>query len=396
MRNEKLKIKNEELEEFDKVEPSCSFPISHSSFFIDLQWFAAEEEGRTEEPTETKIRKAREEGRVVKSQELIGAIGLLLPAMALLFMAPYMLRTCAEMIRFFFLRIAEIDPVKDRIIFAVFLNYFVKLALPLLIVAMAAGIFSNVVQIGFLFTTKPLEFKIDKIIPNFSAYFSKTLFSTNGVFNFFKSIIKMVIIGGVAFFLIRHDINKLANLQTADLFLSVRTIATLAVKMIIFSAILLLVLSIPDYMFQRSQFRESLKMSRQEIVEERKEDEGDPQIKQRLRKRMQEIMSTKIRESVPKADIVITNPTHFAVALQFDKWMGAMRVLIKGEDETALRIKKIAYEYNIDVVENKPLARALYAEVEIGDVVPEKFWRIISEVIQSVKSLDEINRMVGR
>ncbi|GHU39975.1 flagellar biosynthesis protein FlhB [Spirochaetia bacterium] len=396
MRNEKLKIKNEELEEFDKAEPSCPFPISHSSFFIDLQWFAAEEEGRTEEPTETKIRKAREEGRVVKSQELIGAIGLLLPAMALLFMAPYMLRTCAEMIRFFFLRIAEIDPVKDRIIFAVFLNYFVKLALPLLIVAMVAGIFSNVVQIGFLFTTKPLEFKIDKIIPNFSAYFSKTLFSTNGVFNFFKSIIKMIIIGGVAFFLIRHDINKLANLQTADLFLSVRTIATLAVKMIIFSAILLLVLSIPDYMFQRSQFRESLKMSRQEIVEERKEDEGDPQIKQRLRKRMQEIMSTKIRESVPKADIVITNPTHFAVALQFDKWMGAMRVLIKGEDETALRIKKIAYEYNIDVVENKPLARALYAEVEIGDVVPEKFWRIISEVIQSVKSLDEINRMVGR
>ncbi|MDR2659237.1 MAG: flagellar biosynthesis protein FlhB [Spirochaetaceae bacterium] len=364
--------------------------------FIDLQWFAAEDEGRTEEPTETKLRKAREdEGRVAKSQDLVGAIGLLLPALAILFLAPYLLRNCVEMIRFFFLRSAELDPVKDRIVFGVFLSYFARLALPLLVIALAAALFSNIIQVGFVFTTKPLGFKFERIVPNFGAYFQKTLFSMNSLFNFFKSIAKMVIVGGVAFFLIRSDIEKLANLHTAELYLAVTTIAGLAIRMLIFTALLLLLLSIPDYMFQRAQFRESLKMSRQEIVEERKQDEGDPRIKQRLRRRMQELLAVKIRDELPKADVVITNPTHFAVALQYNRSLEGPRVLVKGEDELALRIKHLAAELNVPVVENKPLARALYAEVEIGDYVPVKYWAVIAEILKRVKSMDEYRRLAG-
>ena len=373
--------------------PLCGLP---PPFFIDLQWFAAEDEGRTEEPTETKIRKAREEeGRVAKSQDLIGAIGLLIPALAILFLAPYLLRNCMDMVRFYFLRAAELDPGRDMIIFGVFLSYFARLALPLLGIALAAALFSNIIQVGFVFTTKPLGFKFERVLPNFGAYFQKTLFSTNSLFNFLKSIVKMAIVGGVAFFLIRSDIEKLANMQSAELYLSVTTVAGLAIRLLIFTALLLLLLSIPDYMFQRSQFRESLKMSRQEVIEERKQDEGDPRIKQRLRRRMQELLAVKIREELPKADVVITNPTHFAVALQYNRSLEGPRVLVKGEDEFALRIKRLAAELNVPVVENKPLARALYAEVEIGDYVPVKYWALIAEILKRVKSLDEYRRLAG-
>ncbi|MDR1363232.1 MAG: flagellar biosynthesis protein FlhB [Spirochaetaceae bacterium] len=372
--------------QFDKLKP----------YHIDLQWFAAEDEGRTEEPTETKLKKAREdEGRVAKSQDLVAAIGLLLPALAILFLSPYLLRNCVEMIRFFFLRAVELDPTKDRIIFGVFLSYFTRLILPLLGVALAAALFSNIIQVGFVFTTKPLGFKFERIIPNFGAYFKKTLFSTNSLFNFFKSITKMAIVGGVAFFLIRSDIEKLANLQTAELYLSITTIAGLAIRMLIFTALLLLLLSIPDYMFQRAQFRESLKMSKQEIIEERKQDEGDPRIKQRLRRRMRELLAVKIREELPKADVVITNPTHFAVALQYNRSLEGPRVLVKGEDELALRIKHLAAELHIPVVENKPLARALYAEVEAGDYVPIKYWAVVAEILKRVKTMDEYRRLAG-
>ncbi|MDR3356861.1 MAG: flagellar biosynthesis protein FlhB [Spirochaetaceae bacterium] len=364
---------------------------------IDLQWFAAEDEGRTEEPTETKIRKAREEeGRVAKSQDLVGAIGLLIPALAILFLAPYLLRNCVEMVRFYFLRAAELDPGRDGgIVFGVFLSYFARLALPLLGIALAASLFSNIIQVGFVFTTKPLGFKFERVIPNLGAYFRKTLFSANSLFNFFKSIFKMAAVGGVAFFLIRSDIEKLANLQTAELYLSVTTVASLAVRLLIFTALLLLLLSIPDYMFQRAQFRESLKMSRQEVIEERKQDEGDPRIKQRLRRRMQELLAVKIREELPKADVVITNPTHFAVALQYNRSLEGPRVLVKGEDELALRIRRLAIELEVPVVENKPLARALYTEVEIGDYVPVKYWAVVAEILKRVKTIDEYRRLAG-
>jgi flagellar biosynthetic protein FlhB len=361
--------------------------------FIDLQWFAAEEEGRTEEPTETKIRKAREEeGRVVKSQELVGAVGLLLPALAILIMAPYLLRTFVEMLRFFLSRITEFDPSNDQRIFGVFLMYFVRLALPILAVALVAGLFSNIAQVGFLWTTKPMGFKFSRVIPNFAQYFSKTVFSMNGIFNFFKSIAKMAIIGFTAYFIIKGGIEKILSLENASVYLSLTTIATLAIKLLIAAALLLLVLSIPDYMFQRWQYRQSLKMSLQEVKEERKMDEGDPQIKARLRARMRQLLSQNIAANVPKADVVITNPTHYAVALEYNRSLIGPRVIAKGEDELAQLIKRIATENNVPIVENKPLARALYAEVEVGELVPREHWEIVAAIIMRVQTIDQIHR----
>jgi flagellar biosynthetic protein FlhB len=375
---------------------SASFPHEGrltEALLIDLQWFAAEDEGRTEEPSEYKIQRTREEeGRVAKSQELIGALCLLFPALLLVFLAPYMLRTCVEMLRFFLLRAAELDPVRDRMIAGVFFLYFVRLALPLVSVAMAAAIFSNLIQTGFIFTTKPLVPDFTKIIPRFGQYFQRTLFSSEGLFNFFKSIVKMALIGLVAFFLIRGDIEKLTNLQTAGLWLGLSAVSTLAAKMLIISALLLLLLSIPDYMFQRWRYRESLKMSREEVKEERKMYEGDPYVRSRIRARMRELMTQNMAVNVPKADVVITNPTHFAVALEYQIGSLAPQVTAKGEDELALRIRRIARDNGVPIVENRPLARALYADTEIGQIIPEAYWQVVALILSRVARINEKRR----
>ncbi|MHB9295622.1 putative flagellar biosynthesis protein FlhB [Pillotina sp. SPG140] len=361
--------------------------------FIDLQWFAAEDEGRTEEPTEYKIRKTREEeGRVAKSQELIGAVGLLFPALVIILLAPSMVRTCVEMIRFFFLRSTELDPTRDGIAFGAMLRYFVQLVWPVVVIALVAALFSNIVQVGFVFTTQPIAPKFSRIIPQFSKFFGR-IFSAEGMFNFFKSLIKMGIIGTVAFIIIRSNINQLANLQTTDLWTGISFIALLAAQMLIISALLLIVLSIPDYMFQRWQYRESLKMSKEEVKEERKMYEGDPTVRSRLRQRMREILRSNMAINVPKADVVITNPTHYAIALEYDRTkMIAPQVTAKGEDEMALRIRKLALDAGVPLVENKPLARTLYAETDVGDFVPEQYWEVVAMVLSSVAALNERRR----
>ncbi|MDR1144312.1 MAG: flagellar biosynthesis protein FlhB, partial [Spirochaetaceae bacterium] len=358
------------------------------------QWFAAEDEGRTEEPTEYKIRKAREDGRVAKSQELIAALGLLFPAVTILFLARYILRTCVEMIRFFFQRINELDPAHDGIVAGVFFRYFAKLALPIAAAAFAAALFSNMVQVGLLFTAKPITPDFSRIVPRFGRYFQKTLFSMEGLFNFVKSIVKMAIIGITAFMLIYSNKEKLMNLPAAGIWLGFTTVSGLAARLLIISALLMLVLSIPDMLFQRWQFRESLRMTRQEVKEERKMHEGDPQVRARIQRRMREFMSRNMAVNVAKADVVITNPTHFAVALEYDEYAMAAPVLTaKGADEMAFKIRGIARDNDVPVVENKPLARALYADLEVGQYVPEAYYRAIAEILGRIRRMDEQRRM---
>jgi flagellar biosynthetic protein FlhB len=353
---------------------------------IHLQWFAAEDEGRTEEPTEYKIRKAREEGRVAKSQELVGAVGLLFPAVVLAILAPYYVRTLREMLLFYFSRVTSVDISREAgPVAAAFFSYFARLALPIAIVSMISAIFSNVLQVGFLYTTKTITPDFSRIVPRFGQYFRKTLFSSEGLFNFAKSIVKVAIIGIIAYLTIRNEIEKLMTLFTVPFWSSVTWIGSLAIRLLIEVAVVLLALAVPDYFFQRKQYMESLKMSRQEVKEERKMQEGDPLVKSRLRERMRELLAKNMVANVPKADVVIANPTHFAVALEWDRErMEAPTVTAKGADETALRIRRIAEENDVPVVENKPLARALYAEVEIGDVIPDKYYQAIAAVLAHV------------
>jgi flagellar biosynthetic protein FlhB len=203
----------------------------------------------------------------------------------------------------------------------------------------------------------------------------------------------MAVIGIVAYVIIRSKIEMLMNLQTFNLWASIHLIAGLTMQLLIISALLLLALSIPDMLFQRWQYRESLKMTKQEVKEERKMYEGDPLIKSRLRQRMRELMTRNMIVNIPKADVVITNPTHFAVALEYNHdTMAAPMVTAKGADELAFRIRKIASDNGVPLVENRPLARALFAETEIGDIIPETYYQAIAVVLGSVNAINEERR----
>jgi flagellar biosynthetic protein FlhB len=364
---------------------------------IDLQWFADQDESRTEEPTDIKLQRLREEeGQVPKSQELISALGLLIPALTILFLAPHMLRTCVEMVRFFLLRAVEMDSVQDRLVGGLMLQYLFRLTAPILAAAVAAALFSNLIQTGFIFTTKPLGPDFNRVLPRVGQFFTRTIFSMDGLFNLFKSVIKMVFIGAAAWFLIRADIEKLVNLQKAGLWLGFTTVAGLAARMLIVSALLLLLLAIPDYMFQRWRFRERNRMSRQEIKEERRQYESDPLIQNRIRQRMRMLMSQNLEANVPQADVVITNPTHFAIALKYDeRSMEAPQVNAKGADEIALRIRRIALENEVPVVEDQPLARALYRMTDVGDIIPWQFWEAVAVIISKVRLLNDERRAGG-
>lgn len=373
------------------IVPACEPLRATSRFTFDLQWFAAEDEGRTEEPTEQKIRKAREEGKVAKSAELTSALVLLFPIVAIGILAPYIFEQLGGMLRFFFSASAEIDITRGSTIVPVFISYFIKLVLPIAAVAFLSAILGNVFQVGFLFTTKPITPDLTRIIPRFGKFFQRSLFSTEALFNLAKSIFKIGIIVVVAFLNIRGEYPKLSHLTSAPFLLSVQTISSVAFRILVEAAIAMLLMSLPDYLFQRRLHMESLKMSKQEIKDERKQAEGDPTVRSRLRERMRDIMTRNMLQTVPKADVVITNPTHFAIAMEWKRErMAAPMVVAKGQDNIALRIREIAREHGIPMIENKPLARALYSEVEIGDVIPEQYYEVMAVI------LAQVYRMAGK
>jgi len=377
------------LEDSEIVNKNFLLPV------ISLQWFADDDEdapGKTEQPTEHKLKRLREEGQVVKSQELISALGLFLPALVLLFLAPSMLRRCVEMLRFFFMRAIELDPTQDAIIAAVFLRYFALLVWPILLIAVISALLSNIAQVGFLFTTKPITPNFSKVLPKLGKYF-KQIFSVDGMYNFFKSLIKIAIIGTVSYSLIYMDIEKLLNLQKVDVWTGLTTVASMAIKMLIIAAVLLLILSIPDYMFQRWRFRERNKMTRYEMKEEVKMYEADPQIQSRIRSRFRELLRQNIAVAVPKADVVITNPTHLAIALQYDqRSMPGPMVVAIGADELSAKIRHIAQEHEVPLVENKALAWALYRETSVGEIIPYTYWNTVALILSRVWTLNENRR----
>ncbi|EFW36733.1 flagellar biosynthesis protein FlhB [Treponema phagedenis] len=344
---------------------------------IDLQWFAAEDEGRTEDPTETKLRKAREEGRVPKSQDMNSALVVFFPALALILLAPHILNSCMEILKFFFLRCIQAD-IRSGEWFFVFIKYFAQIVFPITFIALTAGVLSNLIQNrGFLFSTKPIQPKFDKISPNIVRFFTRALFSIEGLFNLAKSLMKVAAIVFVSYLIIKSNITVFISMLQVSFVQAVFYIAGLAAKILAAVSLLLLLFAIPDYFFQRKQFIDSLKMSKSEIKEEIKEQEGDPLIKSQLRRQMQAIVRESARGAAT-ADVVITNPTHYAVAVKYDLGeMPAPIVIAKGSDQLAQRIKEIARENNIPIEENKPLARSLYAQVAIGKEVPYEYFNAL-------------------
>ena len=358
---------------------------------IDLQWFAAEDEGRTEQPTETKLRRSREEGQVPKSTELNGSLVYFFCVVLLILLAPWLEKNFEEIL-FFFLNNSMASKIDDGRFYYIFLRAFVLMVLPFGAVGIIAAVAANLVQNkGFIFTTKTIRPKLSKILPNFKEFINRTIFSKMGLFNLAKSIVKVVFISTAAFLFIRKDLETtLKLLFTRGPSEARNKIASMSAQLMIVSALFLLAVSVVDYIMQRRQFMERMKMTKQQVKEEFKEQEGDPVQKSRLERAQREMLTQNINRTVREADVVITNPTHYAVALEWKRERNdSPQITAKGEDMTALRIRKIAEEAEVPVVENRALARGLYDETEVGDLVPVSYLRMVATVYAEIGYVEQ-------
>lgn len=343
---------------------------------------AAEDEGRTEEPSEYKLEKARKEGRVAKSQEVSGALILLFGIIIIIAMAKFFLAQLIGAMQFYFSRCTAGD-IKNPSFVTAFFDFFLRCVLPVGVVGFIAAIVGNIIQTrGFIFSLKPIEPKFSKIVPKIGEYLKKTIFSAKGLFNVAKSLGKVALIILVAYTYIRKDIFVLMEIiSNGDIAGALVKIASMAAQILLTVAVLFLAISIPDYFIQKRDFMEEMKMTKQEVKEEYKEMEGDPEVKSRLQQMQRQLLQQNIPKAVAESDVVIANPTHFAVALKYDAQSSdAPMVNAKGEDNIALTIRRIAEENGVPVVENRPLARDLYTNIEIGDIIPEAYMTAVAVI----------------
>jgi len=357
------------------------------AFSFDLQLFAAEDEGRTEEPTEYKKRKAREEGQIPRSQELTSILVFLLVFWAVSLMAGYLWHLLRSIFRFYLENMLTLS-VSGSNLSALYVNMLWILAqvlLPVFLVAVVAAVVGNVIQGGFVFTTKRIQFNLAKIWGNIGKNLARMFWSTETLFNLAKSLMKLVGVFGIAALFLLNRFGELLITSRRTLPESVEFLAVFLFQFVSVVGLLLLVFGVVDYAFQRWNFIQSLKMTKQEIKEEFKEMEGNPEIKAKIREMQRRFLSQNLAREVPKADVVITNPTHIAVALKYDPhYMNAPVVIAKGEGPIAERIKALAKEHDIYVIENKPLARSLYQMVEVGEEIPAEFFEAVARILSLV------------
>lgn len=355
-----------------------------SSRVLDLQRFASPEaEGRTEEPTEKKIRDARKKGQVAKTEEFPQSFVVIIGCSYILLMGKWMYGRIIMMSRYYLSNFSSftISHNSLSIEWGRVLSELGILLMPVFAVCYVAGFLGNVIQVGLKFTAHPLKPDLSKIKFTPQDMIKKLFISKKVAMNLFKSLFKISVIAFCSYLIIQNDFEMLLRTPDISVAAAFADVSFIAFKIIIVSAVLLIVLAIPDYFFQRKELMDSLKMSKQEIKEEHKESQGDPQIKARLREMQREILTRNMIREVPKADVIVTNPTHFAVALRWDQsTMEAPSVIAKGVDSMALRIREIAKTNDIMMIENRPLAQALYRDVEIGNEIPVEFFQAVTEI----------------
>ena len=245
-------------------------------------------------------------------------------------------------------------------------------------------------QVGFLFSLKPLQFDFSRIKLTPQSLIKRALFSKQVGFNLIKTLIKVVVLGWVSYFIIYADFISVLKTGMVSIGSSLQILGFIAFKLALILTLILFIISIPDYFYQKHEFIESIKMTKQEVKQELKETEGDPLVKQRQRQRAYDMFRRGMLSKVKQADVVIANPIHFAVALRYVPEMeNAPRVLAKGEDHMALVIRNLAKRDEIPIIENKPLARELYYTVQENDIVPEEFYRTLVDIFLSIEHIRE-------
>lgn len=360
---------------------------------LDLQYFAKDGPGgeKTEEPTSKKKNDTRNEGKVPKSKELSSGVELI----AFFWLLKLWMGGMGVRFMRLFSEIYEKIPAytvywDGKILigdYRVFLNgIIVKILIqlmPFFIVGIVLAFAINMSQFKFQITTKPLQPKFSNLNPISGL---KRLFSgPKKIVDVLKSIAKIFIISAVVYDTIKDEWQNVLIFYDMPLNQALELIGSVVINMGLRISYVFMVIAIIDLIYVRWQFKEDLKMTKQEVKDEYKNAEGDPQVKSKIRQKMREVSRRRMMQDVPKADVVITNPTHIAVAIRYDANEGpAPRVLAKGADYLARKIKEIAKENNVEIVENKPLARMLYANVEVGQEIPPELYQAVAEVLAMV------------
>jgi len=357
----------------------------------NLQWFADGEGGEKTEPaTQKKLDDARKEGKVAKSKDLTQGIDLLVLFLLIKIFVSYMGERFMGLFDSTLGRMAEFMAVNQKQVsmqaFSTLLNNAILelflIIWPFLAFGFVITFIITVYQVGWKVSTKPMEPKLSKFNP-INGF--KRIFSKDSLFELLKSIVKVGVIAYVAYTNIVDEADNLFILYEIDLNQAVALVGDIIIEFGIEISIIFIVIGLVDYIYQKWKFGEDMKMTKQEVKDEYKNTEGDPQIKGRIRQKMREASQRRMMQDVPKADVVITNPTHFAVAIKYDAEVSKAPIVVaKGEDYLAQKIKEVAREHNVEIVENKPLARMLYHNVDIGAEIPPELYQAVAEVLAMV------------
>lgn len=352
-------------------------------FAFNLQLFAEGE--KTEEPTAKKREDARKKGQVGRSQELNTGFVLLVAFFVIKMLWEHIYGEIFMFATYIYGHIMmSLDTESILQLFINIVLLLVKTVFPVMFSVLLIGLAINFFQVGLNLNTEAIGLKLDKLNPinGFGRIFSK-----RSLVELVKSLLKIVIIGFFLFRCLKEEIPFMPYFIYYDLGTSLQEISKILFAMAFQVIAVILVLAVIDYAYQKWQTTQDLKMTKQEVKDEMKQSEGDPQIKGKIRQKQRQMAMSRMMQEVPKADVIVTNPTHFAVALSYEQGMAAPLVTAKGQDLLAQKIKRIAKENRVPIVENKPLARALYATVEIGQAVPENLYQAVAEVLAYVYRL---------
>jgi flagellar biosynthetic protein FlhB len=342
---------------------------------------------KTEDPTEKKLQDSHDKGQVAVSREVNHWFIILGSTISIMALAPMVMSDLSDLLLKFIEQPHAI--ALDQVAFTQVIDDVVLGAilavLPVLLLLMLVAFAAGIVQNGFIFSTEQIKPKFDKISPKAGL---KRLFSVKSVVEFLKGVAKLSIVASVCVGVLSPHFAGFERMPTMEITDSVNVMHGLVIRLMVGVLAIVSLIALLDFLFQRFQHAKQMKMSRQDIKDEMKQSEGDPQIRGRLRQIRRERAQRRMMQSVPQASVVVTNPTHFAVALKYDMGdMNAPSLVAKGADHVAAKIREIAEEHNIPIVESPPLARALFAGVEIGEEIPTEHYKAVAEIIGYVLRL---------
>lgn len=350
----------------------------------------ADDSDKQEAPSSQKIRKAREEGNVAKSPEVVAFLGIVVGVFAIFTLFPFWLDNLKG-IYILCLDFFKVD-FNFSSLFGLFLKLFMHIGfilLPIFGALMLAGVIGNIAQFGFLLAPKVLKPKLEKLNPIKGL---KNIFSLKKLLDGLMITLKVLIAFAIGGSLILLFLQSLPNVGMLNIFSQMIWVRDKALILIASLLILFFVMAASDFLIKKYQYIKSLRMSKQEIKDEYKQQEGNPEVKAKIKQMMMKNTMSKMMAAIPTANVVVTNPTHYAIALRFTEKDPAPIVIAKGVDHLAIRIKGIAREHDIEIIENKPLARELYKQVDLDQPIPRSLFEAVAIVFAQVKSIQEQHR----